>query len=566
MFRAFDGNEKRKTASLDGEWYFITDANNIGESSGYTSAIPEGCKKTYVPSVWNTDLGLLEYCGVAWYFRKFTTESGSFRLQFGAVMTQADVWVDGEHKASHYGGYTAFSVELPELTEGEHLIAVKVDNGFDHGAIPAKMVDWYHYGGIIRSVILEEMKGICILSSQANYTLDTATKTAELRFTVILKNYGTDGNIDGELKIKLNGSELITAPVTVPELSECYFISENISLMDVDLWSPDSPILYTLDTETKTDGLRDRIGFRTVDVKTDGVYLNGKLIRIDGVCRHEEHPDFGQAFPEALMERDLDIIKNMNANAIRGSHYPNSQYFVDLMDECGVLFWSEIPIWGVGYTAEMLGDPLFIERANRMITEMADQYGNHPSIIIWGIHNEIPSDNDNAVALSELLYNNLKKRNDGRIVTYAANHPFTDRCVEYCDIICINKYNGWYGENIESWSQFLADYREHREKIEMSHKPVIISEFGAAAIYGHHTFDDIKWTEEYQARLFDHTIGLFHEDDMVVGTYIWQYCDIRTCEEMGLNRARGFNNKGVVNEYRRPKMAYNAVKRRYSEK
>ena len=566
MFRAFDGNEKRKVRSLDGEWYFITDKENAGEALGYPHAIPEGCKKTYVPSVWNTDLGLLEYCGAAWYFRKFTTENGAFRLCFGAVMTQADVWVDGIHRASHYGGYTAFNIDLWEMTEGEHLIAVRVDNSFDKGAIPAKTVDWYHYGGIIRSVVLEEMKGICVIASEANYTLDLTERSASIRFTVILKNYNLDGNIDSELKIKLNGKELLSAPVTVPETSECYFMSESIPLTDLELWSPDSPTLYSLDTETKTDGLRDRIGFRTVEVQRNGIYLNGELIRIKGVCRHEEHPDFGQAFPEGLMERDIDIIKNMNANAIRGSHYPNSQYFVDLLDERGVFFWSEIPIWGVGYTAEMLGEPLFVERASTMIGEMAEQYGNHPSIIIWGIHNEIPTDSDNAVALSKLLYNKLKERKDGRIVTYASHLPFSDRCVEFCDVIALNQYHGWYGGNIESWSEFLTNYRAKREELGMSHKPVIISEFGAAAIYGHHTFDDIRWTEEYQARLLDHAIGLFNDDDMIVGCYVWQYCDIITCEEMGLNRARGFNNKGLVNEYRRPKMAYNAVKRRYSEK
>ena len=97
------------------------------------------------------------------------------------------------------------------------------------------------------------------------------------------------------------------------------------------------------------------------------------------------------------------------------------------------------------------------------------------------------------------------------------------------------------------------------------HKPLIMSEFGAGAVFGHHTFDNIPWTEEYQANLLRNCIKDYFDRPECIGALVWQYCDIRTCEEMGLNRARGFNNKGIVNEYRRPKMAYNAVKRRYSE-
>jgi len=563
MLRAFDEHKKRRSTSLDGEWYFITDEKNNGEKLGYHTSIPEEAKRTYVPSVWNTSLGLLEYCGAAWYFRKFYFEGGNARLHFGSVMTTATVWIDGIIHGSHYGGFTSFDIDLIGLSEGEHMLAVRADNSFDGAGLPEKNVDWYHYGGIPRSVELQEMNGICVMYSHAYYELSTTENIADIRFKVKLKNFGeaTKSNIT----VKINGTLLIIQPVTLSAGEEKEVETVSVKLDNISPWSPESPTLYTVDTESETDGIRDRIGFRNIRVENGKIYLNGNELTVKGVCRHEEHPDFGFAFPAALMERDIDIIKNMNANAIRGSHYPNSKYFVDLLDERGLLFWSEIPIWGVGYTAEMLGIPLFVERAHKMILEMAEQYHNHPSVIIWGIHNEIPSNSENAKSLSRILYTALKERNDGRIITYACNHPFDDICMDYCDIICLNQYHGWYGGDIESWAKHIEDFKARRAALGMTEKPIIYSEFGAAAIYGHHTFDDIKWTEEYQARLIGHAMRLFMSDEAISGCFVWQYCDIRTCEEMGLNRARGFNNKGLVNEYRRPKMAYNTVKHVYSQ-
>lgn len=563
MLRAFDANEKRTVRSLDGEWYFITDKDNRGETLGYPGAIPTEAKKTFVPSVWNSDLGLLEYEGAAWYFRKFYSEGGNACLHFGAVMTSATVWVDGILRGNHYGGFTSFDIELPCLEKGEHLVAVRADNSFDIGAIPAKTVDWYHYGGIPRSVELRNVNGICVTYSHAYYDLSLSDKSADVRFKIKLKNYGE--NKTDTVTVKLNGTPLLSTTVTMSAGEEKEIETDSVHLEDISLWSPDSPTLYTLDTETDTDGIRDRVGFRDISVNGGKISLNGAELTLKGVCRHEEHPDFGFAFPEKLMERDIDIIKNLNANAIRGSHYPNSKYFVDLLDERGMLFWSEIPIWGVGYTPEMLGVPLFVERAQKMILEMAEQYHNHPSIIIWGIHNEIPSESENAKTLSKLLYTSMKERNDKRIVTYASHRPFDDICMEYCDIICLNQYHGWYGESIDHWKKHVEGFKARRAQLGMTDKPIVYSEFGAAAIYGHHTFDDIKWTEEYQSRLIEYAISLFMKDEAVCGCFVWQYCDIRTCAEMGLNRARGFNNKGLVNEYRRPKMAYNTVKRLYSE-
>lgn len=313
---------------------------------------------------------------------------------------------------------------------------------------------------------------------------------------------------------------------------------------------------------TTTDDLTDRIGFRKTEVRPDGIYINGRRREIRGVNRHEEHPEWGFAFPAGLMRRDLDIIADMGCNAIRGSHYPNSRMFVDLCDERGLLFRSEIPIWGCGFEPETLGREKVLNRGLQMHREAVRHYYNHPSVIIWGMHNEIYSDSEQGYAMSELYYGFLKENGGDRIVTYASRLPMTDICFKFCDVICLNIYKGWYEGEPESWEGFLEEFRRHRHELGFDGKPVIMAEFGAAAVYGYSTFDNVRWTEEYQARLLAHCLELFRSDPMICGAYIWQFADIRSQNQ--LNRARGFNNKGVVNEYRKPKLAYYAVKEKYT--
>jgi beta-glucuronidase len=234
-----------------------------------------------------------------------------------------------------------------------------------------------------------------------------------------------------------------------------------------------------------------------------------------------------------------------------------------MLDERGVLFWSEIPIWGCGFSPEALADPVVIERGLQMHREMVRYYCNHPSIIIWGMHNEIRSDLPESVEMTERYYDFLKKEGGNRLVSYASHLPLADINFTRCDVICINAYLGWYGKSMYDWPNYLNQLQTRLKELGVADKPMVMSEFGGAAIYGHHTFDAVKGTEEYQAKLLGYCLDLFHADPMIAGTYIWQFSDIRTCAEMGLDRARGFNNKGIVNEYRRPKLSYGVVKACY---
>ena len=329
-------------------------------------------------------------------------------------------------------------------------------------------------------------------------------------------------------------------------------------LQDVHLWDIDDPYLYTIYINTDTDDLFDRTGFRKLESKPDGVYLNDRRVEIRGVNRHEEHPEWGFAFPLKLMKKDLDIAFEMGCNAIRGSHYPNSRAFMDYCDERGMLFWSEIPIWGCGFAPETLGREKVLARGLEMHREMLHYYYNHPSIIFWGMHNEIYSDSPEGYEMSKLYYHYLKENGGNRLVTYASRSRLKDISFEFCDVMSVNLYLGWYDGKLSDWDVFMEQFREFRHNLGFDYKPVIFGEYGAAALYGYNTFDDIRWTEEYQAKFISYCLNLFHKDPMVCGSFVWQFTDIRSCNE--INRARGFNNKGILNEYRKPKLSYYAMK------
>jgi beta-glucuronidase len=237
---------------------------------------------------------------------------------------------------------------------------------------------------------------------------------------------------------------------------------------------------------------------------------------------------------------------------------------MDMLDERGLLFWCEIPLWGVGFGEAALNNPTVVERGLQMHKEMTHYYYNHPSIIIWGMHNEINTSYPCTHEISRQYHAHLRANGGNRLITHAAKLPFQDSSMEFDDIICMNLYYGWYGGTLADWDQLVARFDEHRKAHGWQDKPVIMSEFGCAALYGYHEhFDSVRWSEEYQSELLSYCLELFHKTEYMCGTYIWQFANIRTSPSMDINRARYFNNKGILDEHRNPKAAYFTVKKLY---
>ena len=562
MSRLFDEYQKRSVRLLNGAWRFLKDPDCSGTDHEWSVSLPTEETVT-IPSVWNTKEGCLTYEGVAWYEKRFYSEGGTLRICFDAVMTEAYVWLDGELLGTHYGGFSAFDFIVYNVKAGEHTLTVRVDNRFDEVSIPQKRVDWYHYGGIIRDVRIDRLCGLCVLGCRLEYTLNDSFSSVTGNAVVELCNASTDP-VEDTVQVLLNGQCIGNARILLNGRERRSVTLPAFEMQGIDLWDVGKGALYTLRVITSCDDLFDRVGFRRVEVKDGSLLLNGRALELRGVNRHEEHPDWGFAFPEGLMQRDIDLILAMGCNAIRGSHYPNSKVFLDMLDAAGILFWSEIPIWGWGFSEEALADPTVVERGLEMHREMVAQYYNHPSVILWGMHNEIQLKTEAAYRMSEKYYAYLKKHGGNRAVVYASDKPWEDICFGFCDLICLNQYYGWYyGYEEDAWEQFLEKIAKHTESLGMQNKPIVISEFGWAALYGCHDGEEILWSEENQAAQLSHALEVFHAHPRVVGSFIWQFADIRTCLEAGINRARGFNNKGIMNEYRKPKLAYRVAKEKY---
>ena len=549
--RLFKTSKMRIPVSLDGVWDFKTDPENKGITEKWYENVPAGCDRMCVPLCWNTESRYFKYEGKAWYFTTFEALDNTYVLNFDAVQKYAEVYIDGIFSGSHYGGFTGFSIE--GRGKGTHTLAVMADNTHnDIDTIPLSKVDWFHYGGISGSVSVTSFCSAYISSHKVSYTLSGKKARGKINFTI-------NGEYSGKADIIFDGKVISSIDAKTGENSV------SVDFGEVELWDTDSPKLYEINIVIDCDDIIDRIGFRTVEAKGTEIYLNGKPIKLKGINRHNECPEFGFSMPFSLMKRDVDIIKELNCNIIRGSHYPNPEMLLDYLDETGMLFWEEIPMWG--YPQDALSAPDTMKRGLLMHKEMVECDYHHPSIIIWGLHNEIDTTVKEAYEITKAFSELIREHDSSRLITYATFKPYTDICYEFADIISLNIYPGWYGgHNPSEEAEAIMDKTlEYLEKTNNLNKPLFISEFGAGAIYGESTFTNAKWTEQYQANLLKELILKFHNEYNVGGTFIWQYCDMYTAFEKELERPRSFNNKGLLDEYRRPKLGYYVVKDIYGK-
>lgn len=552
MLGLYDRTPRRRKVILDGWWEFCTDPSEQGESGAYFAHFPKS-RRVWVPGCWSTELGLQGYQGVAWYRKSFHCDfEGRAKLTFGAVADHAKVWLNGLYLGEHEGGFTAFDL-LAELRPGENEIVVRVDNRHSDITLPKEGVDWFPYGGITRSVICEE-----IGTSFIQYIHVRSEVNGQVEVRAYLWNPGQSA-VTCPLSLAIGDKVAQERSVTIAGGERQEEVLQ-ARIAHPHLWSPEHLHLYMATVHLGKDEYRTRFGLREVRVVGKHLLLNGKRIFIRGVNRHEDHPDWGFALPPKLMKQDIDIIKDLNCNAIRGSHYPNHPAFLDLCDEEGLLFFAEIPAWQ--YSALQLATSPTKEKMTRMLQEMIIQQFNHPCIFAWSLHNECQTDVEKVgdvdlAAATRELFALARSLDDTRPVTYVSHKYWHDKHLALADILCLNAYIGWYVDELEG-----GDLREYLRRMAELHpdKPILITEFGAGGIPGYRNLSAPKWSEEYQAQHLRRSIEMMRENDQVAGCFVWQYCDTLVHPARALRRPRSLNNKGLVDEYRRPKLSYFTVR------
>jgi len=477
------------------------------------------------------------------------------RVVFDGVHHWCRVFVDGRPLLDHVGGFTRFAADWIGRP-GESELVVLVDNRLDWERCPLHLeyFDWYHYGGITRPVELQRLGALWIDDLRVGtQSIDPPTLSLSVR-------YGSQ-SAPGRLGFEVVCDDQVVLSEQVELLEAIGCLERAIELPGAALWSPYTPNLHMLQVRLGEDDQRLRVGIRQVAVEGRNVLINGQPVRLLGFCRHEAHPQFGCALPDEILVADVQQLRDMGCNFVRGSHYPQDPRFLDLCDEAGICVWNEAIGWQ--HTLEHLTDPHFVNAELAHIDEMVAMSTNHPSVIMWGILNESHSMVEGCRPAYETLLGRIRALDPTRPVTYASNHPFDDLCLDLVDVVAVNCYPGWYVGEVPGIPDHLDSIVARLDEIGQGGKPLIISEIGAGAIPGWRDWNGARWTEQYQVKLMETVIRhLFFENDRTCGISLWQFCDCRTSEAgfKIMRRPRGFNNKGVVDEYRRPKLAYDTVK------
>lgn len=515
-----------------------------------------------VPSAWELVPALHNYRGRA----RYTTHiccGGNVRLYFGGVSFRAKVLLDGAEVAQHYGAFTAFETVVPHLPHGMHELTVEVDNRFGEDSALHVPNDYYSYGGITRPVVVEEVPDVYV--TRVTFTAKRTASGWQADLSAMLNNL-SETDATAEIALTLAG-QTYTDTVRVREDSIATWGVFGVNFPDVSPWTPETPALYDLraeirDGEQVLDDCIDRVGFREITVSGMDLLLNGEKLRLMGFNRHEEYGAFGCAVPLSAMAQDILMMKDMGCNCVRTCHYPNDPRFLDLCDEMGLLVWEEAHARGL--KEEQMRNPNFMPQTRQCVREMIAQHRNHPSIFIWGCLNECADNCDYGAACYRETFQLLHELDSTRPMTAALLERPGSMVFGDSDVVSVNIYPQWYHDTpvAQSLAEKLKEIRENGG----AGKPVIVSEIGAGAIYGYHDpLGESKWSEERQCAILRAQVEAVLANPACSGVFLWQFADCRVTEEWAMHRPKTHNNKGVVDEYRRPKMSYAAVKKLFRE-
>lgn len=555
MIRLFENHRVRIVKEIDGLWDF----HKENDHKNY---------KLPVPGCWEQHPDMLAYRGKGEYKKSiYINRTGNIRLEFKGVSHTTDVYFDGELVAHHYNAYTPFSTILKNVDKGEHEITVNVDNTFSEASALHIPNDYYTYGGITRPVAMEYISDLYI--KNIRFTPYFKGDRWYAKTEVFVCNV-SDKNIEAEIYGNID-KNIMSQKVLIENNSIKHVVFED-EFKDVKAWSNKEPNLYMLKINVSVDGevvddLYERVGFRVVEVKDKYVYLNGERLFLKGFNRHEDHAIDGCAVTFNHIIHDMDLMEDMGVNSLRTCHYPNDELMLDLCDERGIYVWEENHARGL--KLKDMQNPNFERQCKDCIDEMVENHYNHPSIIIWGIMNECASDVEEGKEMYRKQFEQLRNLDSTRPLSFASFKYFTDICFDLVDIVSMNVYSGWYTS--EAVDVRMKKLLEWCRTVGGADKPFFMTEFGAAAMYGYHDRGLSRWSEDYQAKLLKETLQTYMNEDDISAVFVWQFADCRVTDEKEneediwwQSRARCYNNKGVVDEHRRPKIAYDVVKEMFT--
>jgi beta-galactosidase len=562
----------QETVDLCGQWWFRTDALNVGEEQRWYGADEPivAWGKAQVPHAWQVEPPYVEYRGVAWYRRTFDApaewQNSAVRIEFEAVFHTATIWVNGQLAGEHARkGYTAFVLDITHLVHwgSSNSITVRVDSAFNGNMLPrGRSSDWAHDGGIYRPVQLLITPKTFVERVDVDAVPDLASGDGKLAITAYFRN--TDSKpwmgravfriIDDE-----TGQTVVTSP-DAPGLTIKSGATQSeqfaATLPNAKLWHFDHPNLYRLifsiTSGQETHRLTATFGVRKLEVKDGGFYLNGERVRLIGVERMAgSNPEFGMAEPSQWIAHDHDDLKDLNCVFTR-VHWAQDKRVLDYCDRHGILMQTEVPAWGWDSFGGMRIEPdaEIMENGLEQLREMIARDRNHPSVVVWGLCNEVGGQHSPAHQFAKHLLEEAKKLDPNRLCSYASNSlietPERD-VAGLMDFIEVNEYFGtWVPQSPEALALHLEDLHAA-----FPGKPILISEYGYCAC----TPDRPEGDQHRVETLRSHD-ALFRSKEFIAGSIFFCYNDYRShVGPTGVGALRQ-NVHGVVDLFGRRKPSY----------
>ena len=569
------GADRRPATSLDGDWASIVDPYFAGLYSFHHEEKKDGwflnqkakpgdpfpieydyakAPRIKVPGDWNTQrASLFFYEGPIWYERDFTyqpKEHTHIYLHVGAANYRSYFWVNGQKACEHEGGYTSFNCDVTSaIHAGENFVVAAVDNTRHEDNVPTLETDWWNYGGLTREISLIEVPQAFID-----------------QYDLHLKR-GEGSAIEGWVHVD-GGQPGTTVEVEIPELAaKTSAVTGDdgraaiaLTVSGLERWSPGTPKLYKVHVRAGQDSVDELMGFRTVETHGTEILLNGKPIFLHGVSIHAEAPyRTGRAFTDKDAETLLGWAKELGCNFVRLAHYPHDETMLRAADRMGLLVWSENPV----YWALQFDNPKVLAKAEQQLDEEIGTSRNHAAIILWSMANETPA-TEARTQFIETLASRARALDSSRLITAALlvraeGHTkiVDDALGKALDVIGTNEYIGWYEQRPET-----ADVTEWRIAYQ---KPLIMSEFGGDAKAGLHGGDNDRWTEEYQANIYRHQLGMLNRIPQLRGMSPWVLMDFRSPNRPLVGIQDEFNRKGLISDQGGKKAVFFILQKAYRE-
>ncbi|MGL4676335.1 MAG: beta-glucuronidase [Brevinema sp.] len=580
--------ENRQVVSLNGIWNFKLDEDQNLEGKGfkeqwYTKKL-ENPINIVVPSSFN-DLhegkNYRDHVGWVWYETEFNIYpsllEGRLILRFDAATHTAKVYVNGQFVTEHKGGFVPFEVDINQLVSvGKNRITVAISNVLDWTTLPAGgyknhtlpngrvikipsgMPDFFNYAGLQRSVRLyttpkEYIKDIEIvphLDGKVDYTIYTEG----------------EGDITVEILDHLGSV-----------VAQAQGARSSLKIPNPTLWFPNKAYLYLLKVYYKSDIYEEPFGIRTVEVKDGKFLINNEPFYFKGFGKHEDSPVNGRGLNEVMYLKDFSLMKWCHANSFRTSHYPYSEEMMRLADKEGIVVINEcaavglhmafgFSLFGRGPTVNTWEQIKTMPQHRQALEELVRRDKNHPCVVMWSLSNEAATEELGSKEYHQELFDLTQSLDPQKrpitVVTHMMSTPDKCQVADMVDVLCLNRYYGWYVQSgeLEQVEEMLSMELDAWVK-RFPNKPMMFTEYGADTIAGFHDTTPLMFSEEYQVEYLKINHAVVDRYPTFIGEQVWNFADFATSQS--IMRVQG-NKKGIFTRDRKPKLAAHYFKDRWN--